>query len=307
MNKTDIKKLVNKCISVLKERHYIIQENRLVTFGKKVYPNNGWCIFLGGGSGSGKGQTLKNQLPINGKVINVDHWKDYYAKMHNMDYDSHNPEQVNAVHQAISQRNWKGKVKDNLFNPKTHQNKSNLPNIIFDMTAKHPYDDIFDTAEEAQELGYKTMLVWVVATRSESILRNLHRDRRVPDKILHDTYNSLMREMPKFLQSMYATECLDDAWIVFSSYTDISRSDLQGNETHTAAVQLKPTSNGFFIDKNTMERLTHYLGKEEATPDNPSTFLSSDEVAAKYGTKNQEGGYDFDRSKLNPKQGFYRQ
>lgn len=306
MNKRDIRKLISECISVLKEKHYIIQENRVVTFGSKTYPNSGWCIFLGGSGGVGKGQILKTQLPINGKIINVDHWKKYYAKMYDMNYDSHNPEQVNAIHQAISQKNWKGKVKDNLFNPEVHQNKNNLPNIIFDMTAKHPYDDIFDTAEEAQELGYKTMLVWVVATRSESIIRNLHRDRRVPDKILHSAYNSLMTEMPKFLQSTYATECLDDAWIVFSSYTDLSRSDLQGDETKTAAVQLKPTSNGFFIDRGTMERLTQYLGKEEATPDNPSTFLSSDEVAAKYGTKNDKGGYDFDRNKFDLKKGLYR-
>lgn len=307
MRSEKINRLLNECISVLREKGYIVQEDKYVTFGKQSYPDYGWCIILGGSGGSGKGYILKHQLLINGKVINVDHWKEKYAEMHGIDYDSHNPEQVNAIHQAISQKNWKGKIRSNLFNPEAHPTKDSLPNIIFDMTAKHPYDDVFDLAEEAQEVGYKTMLVWVVATRSESILRNLHRDRRVPDKILHDTYNSLMREMPKFLQSMYATECLDDAWIVFSSYTDISRSDLQGDETHTAAVQLKPTSNGFFIDKNTMERLTHYLGKEEATPDNPSTFLSSDEVAAKYGTKNSEGGYDFDRSKLNPKQGFYRQ
>ena len=304
--KSEIRQLVNECISALKERHCIIQENRLVTFGKRVYPNSGWCIFLTGGSGSGKGYTLNNQLPINGKVINVDHWKKTFAKMNNIDYDSHDPEQVSQLHKAIADKGYKEKYINNLFNPQAHNSKDRLPNIIFDITGKNPYHDVLDLAQDAQDLGYKTMLVWVVATRSEAIIRNLKRDRNVPDSVFHSIHNMILDNMPRFLQGSYATECLDDAWIIFSSAPDMSRGDLEGDEKKTAVVQLQRGSKGFIIDKNTMQRLVQYLGEREANVDNPQTFLSSKEVIDKYGVPNNKGGYDVDRTKIDPKKGLYR-
>lgn len=309
MNKStrkDIRKLINECISVLKEQNCVVSENRVVTFGNKTYPNFGWCVFLGGSGGSGKGFALGKLIPINGKVINVDNWKKFYAKMNGMDYDSHNPEQVNQIHQAISSKKWKSKYTDNIFNSDVHTNKDRLPNVIFDMTAKNPYHDVLGLAEEAQDLGYKTMLIWVVATRHEAMIRNLQRDRRIPDRILHDTYNQLMDNMPKFLQGSYAGECLDDAWIIFSSAPNIDRSDLQGEETKTVAVQLQRGQRGFVIDKDTMQRLIQYLGEKEVNPDKPQTYLSSQEVADKYGTPNEKGGYNIDRKKLDLDKKLYR-
>ena len=304
--KNEIKQLVNECISVLKEKGGVVQENKIVTFGNRTYPNFGWCVFLAGSGGCGKGYALNTQIPISGKTINVDNWKEFYAKLQGVKYHPSDPEQVAWAHQGVAQKKWKQKYTANMLNPDYHTEKQRLPNIIFDMTAKNPYYDVLDIAEEAQNVGYKTMLVWVIATRSEALIRNLARDRHIPDYVLHDAYNSLMDNMPRFLQGSYATECLDDAWLIFSSAPDMSKGDLEGDEKKTAAVQLQRGSKGFIIDKNTMQRLVQYLGEKETNIDNPQTFLSSKEVIDKYGIPNDKGGYDIDRTKIDPKKGLYR-
>lgn len=302
--KADIKKLLNECISRLKDEG-IVSENRVVTFGNKTYPKYGWCVFLGGGGGSGKGSAIKTLIPIDGKIINVDNWKEMYAAMNGIQYNSRDAEQVNQIHHAISRKGWKQKYTNNVLNPLAHD-KRQLPNIIFDMTARNPYQDVLGLAEEAQDLGYKTMLIWVVATRHEAIIRNLGRDRRIPDRVLHSAYNDLMVNMPKFLQGSYSGECLDDAWIIFSSAPNIDRSDLEGDEKKTAAVQLKRGQKGFVIDNETMKRLIYYLGEQESNPNNPTTFLSSQEVIDKYGIPKNDGNYNVDRSKIDLHKKLYR-
>ena len=303
--KSEIHQLVNECISRLKEECKLT-ENRVVTFGRKTYPQFGWCVFLAGGGGSGKGSALNYNIPINGKVINVDHWKKFYTEMQGVEYHPDDSEQVAWAHKGVASKGWKQKYMDNFLNPQSRSNKDRLPNFIIDATAKNPYHDVLDIAQDAQDLGYKTMLVWVIATRSEAIIRNLARDRHIPDYVLHDAYNSLMDNMPRFLQGSYATECLDDVWLIFSSAPDISKGDLEGDEKKTAAVQLKRGGKGFVIDKDTMQRLIHYLGEKEMNVDNPQTFLSSKEVIDKYGIPNDKGGYDVDRTKIDPKKGLYR-
>lgn len=300
----DIKKLLNECVARLKEEG-MVTENRLVTFGNTTYPKYGWCVFLGGGGGSGKGHAIKTIIPIHGKIINVDNWKKKYAAMNGIDYNPKDPEQVSQIHQAISQKGWKKKYTNNVFNPLAH-NREFLPNVIFDITAKNPYHDVLGLAEEAQDLGYKTMLIWVVATRHEAIIRNLGRERRIPDRVLHSAYNELMSNMPKFLQGSYAGECLDDAWIIFSSAPNIDRSNLEGDEKKTAAVQLKRGEKGFIIDNETMQRLINYLGERESNPDNPTTFLNSQEVIDKYGIPKYDGTYNIDRNKLDLDKKLYR-
>lgn len=303
--KNEIRKLLDECIGTLRERGSLIRENKVVTFGNRIYPPYGWCVFLGGGSGSGKGFILKNHyVPISGKKVNVDHWKDLYAKLHGIDYNSHDPEQVSMLHKAVADRHYKQRSTKMLMNPSLHDSRR-LPNLIFDMTAKNPDVDLFDKAEEAQDLGYKTMLIWVVATRHEALIRNLERDRTVSDRVFHSIHNEIMRNMPRFLQSASAGECLDDAWIVFSSAPNIDRSDLQGDELKTAVVHLQRGERGFVIDQNTMERLTQYLGKAEENPDNPQTYLSSRDIVSKYGYRKGDG-YKIDRSKLDLDKKLYR-
>lgn len=301
----------------------IVDENRVVTFGGQTYPKFGYCIFLAGNGGSGKGYVWRNLMPIDGKVINVDDFKKMYVDMHNgkiningkeETYDPHNPEHVKNVHYAVRDKGWKQKTIDNSFNNETHIS-SRLPNIIFDMVGKNP-DEIMDLCMDAQELGYNTMLVWVITTRHQALLRNLSRDRQIPDSVLHNAANELSDNMPRFLKSPLSVEYLDDAWLVFNSTETLDGNDLQGDDVKTAAVHLKATNGGFKMDNETEQRLNRYLGKNEINPDNPQTYMTSKEIADKYGKpkykmnksngKEEFDGYSFDRNQFDKTSTLYR-
>lgn len=281
----------------------IIGEARSVTFNGRVYPNFGWCVIFVGSSASGKGAVLRKNLQIDGKVVNVDHFKKAYAKMRGIPYDSSDPESTNLIHAGVKNAGWKQKVTDNLLDPETHDARR-LPNVIFDMTGRDPNNTVVDVAAQAKEAGYKVVLVWVIANRSETLLRNLQRPRRVPDRILHRTYNSLAAEMPPFLKGRYAGMYLDDAWFIFNSTEGIAQPDLTGEEAKHIAVRLdKAGESGFKFPVGVEQRLQRYLGRMEANPDRPETFLSSDEISSKYGTRRDDGSYRIDRQAVPD---FYR-
>lgn len=278
--------IITECINE------IVDENRVVTFGNATYPNFGWCVVLAGGGGSGKGFVASRLLPINAKTINVDDFKKMYVKLRQgkidgEDYDSKNPQHVSNVHMAVKKLGWKDKIMRNTMSPETHS-PDKLPNVVFDMTGDKPNISVAKIAMYAKQMGYNTMLVWVVANRHEALLRNLQRPRRVGDEIMHQKHNALATQMPPFLQSSESVSYLDDAWIVFNSTEGIKQSDLTGDEAKTAAVRLQRTESGFVIDNETQARLSRYLGRMETDPANPKVYMSSDEIAAKYGTKTKK-------------------
>lgn len=53
-----------------------LDENKMVTFNNEMYPKFGWCVFLVGGPGSGKGSVYKQLVPIDGQYMNVDDLKE---------------------------------------------------------------------------------------------------------------------------------------------------------------------------------------------------------------------------------------
>lgn len=278
-----LKNIIKECIDAL------IIENRVVTFGGTTYPDNGWCVILSGGPGSGKGYVSAKQLPIDGKIINVDKFKEMYVKMSNgvingEDYDSRNPEHVSFVHYAVKDKKWKEKYKDNIFNSDAH-NSELLPNIIFDMTGDKPEESVVSIVKDAKDLGYNTMLVWVVSSRSESIIRNLQRPRRVSDEVLHTIHNNLLRQMPPFLDSPASVKYLDDAWIIFGSTDDVTRPNFSDEEAKDVAIHLKKTSSGFKMEDNVKERLDTILGVPETNPENPEVYVPSDDVLRDFGER----------------------
>ena len=70
-----------------------INENKTVTFNGKTNPKYGWAVIMAGGAGVGKSTVIRNQLPINGKLVSSDYFKELYADV------------VNAEQSA----NWGGK------------------------------------------------------------------------------------------------------------------------------------------------------------------------------------------------------
>lgn len=264
-----------------------LNERRVVTFNGTTYPNNGWCVVLSGGSGSGKGYTLLRQLPIDGKIIDVDRLKELYVKMNGgyiegEKYDSKNPEHVSKVHKEVKSKKWKDKIINLLLNSEAHR-RDMLPNIIFDMTAKTPKTDVIEVVSKTKELGYKNVLVWVVCNRSEAIIRNIQRPRSVSDKVLHDIHNQLSANMPEFLNNALSTRYIDEAWIIFSSTDDIHRPSFSDEEKKDVAVRLNRTENGFEIDEVTEKRLLNILGPSEPNPENLEKYVKSDDVLKNYG------------------------
>lgn len=287
LNERQFRQIVKESVRRIVES--IIDENRVITFDGKTYPNFGWCVVLSGHGGSGKGFALEKSIPIDGKIINVDHFKKMWVKMNGglapngEPYDEGNPKHVSDVHYKVRELGWKKKTISNIEKEEAH-NPEMLPNIIFDMTGVHPAESMKDTAKKAKELGYNTILIWVIANRSEALLRNSNRSRHVGDIFLHQHANSLVEEMPEFLKSNLATEYFDDAWLLFNSTETVKRSDLEGDERKTAAVKLERTNSGFIIDNETEERMKRYFGKMERNPINPQDYLTSQEIADKYGT-----------------------
>lgn len=278
-----LKDIIRECIDAL------IIENRVITFGGTTYPDKGWCVILSGGPGSGKGFVSAMQLPINGKIINVDKFKELYVKMNGgvingEEYDSRNPELVSFVHDEIKKKDWKNKYKNNFFNADAHDSDL-LPNIIFDMTGDNPGESVVTIVKQAKELGYSTMLVWVVSSRSESIIRNLQRPRRVSDEVLHNIHNSLMTQMPPFLDSPASVEYLDDAWMIFGSTDDIRNPHFTDEEAKDVAIHLKKTSDGFKMEDSVRERLNTILGEYEPNPKNPEVYVPSDEILKNFGER----------------------
>lgn len=70
-----------------------LNENKTVTFNGQINPNYGWAVIMAGGAGVGKSTVVRNQLPITGKLVSSDYFKELYADV------------VNAEQSP----NWKGK------------------------------------------------------------------------------------------------------------------------------------------------------------------------------------------------------
>lgn len=299
---------------ITNEIQKVINEKRVVTFSNNVYPNFGWCVILSGGGGSGKGYALNHSVPIDGKVINVDDFKKLYVKMHGNNingekYNSLNPDHVNYIHRQVRNARFKGKYINNIMNDKTHDIER-LPNIILDMTGRNPKEDIVDIARQAKRIGYKVSLVWVIANRHEAILRNLMRDRRVPDNVLHKIHNELASKMPSFITDYRTPTIINEIWLLFNSTEGIEFSDLSGKEAKNCAVKLIKSNNGFNIPDSVWQRLKRYLGKNESNYDDLKTYMSSDEIINKYGTPKYDdngniNGYTFDRTQFKNKN-FYK-
>ena len=288
--------------AVAKAASLIVSENRAVTFNGRTYPRFGWTVILAGGGGSGKGFQLNRTIPIDGKVINVDDYKAFFARMRGIDMDAADPEQMNMIHMGVKRAGWKQKATDNILSPETHS-PDRLPNVIFDMTGRDPSNTVVDVAAQAKDSGYQVMLIWIVANRSEALLRNLQRPRHVPDRVLHQAHNSLHDDMPPFLRSRYAGMYLDDAWVIYGSLPDISASDITGEDAKHIAVRLNRKGEGFDVPADVERRIYGIMGRNEANPLEPETYLTSTEIADRYGTPIGNGRYRIDRTKVKD---FYR-
>lgn len=252
LNEQDISKLVKETI------------NKLLTEGLGVgsFPNNGYCLILAGGPGSGKSYLLNNKIPINGKIFDIDILKEKLKRLHKL----HNTKLDNKNIPLILRK------QEELF----LKNQINVKNnIIFDICGRPEQRGKWSLIEEiismVKPLGYKIGLIWVISNRSVALDRNINRERVLPDKYFHSRNNQVKNFLPKFLSSEKANN-IDDAWVVFNSGKNLHTSDIP------QTIHLEKNSTGFNL-KNKEGFINNFLGPSEKSNNfTPQTYYSAKEI-----------------------------
>lgn len=221
---------------------------KLITFGGKVYPQFGQIVIVCGGGGSGKGFVVQNVLGIEAKILNVDDIKETLAKMpdnNNLSklykkkygkflsqIDMANGKDVADLHDFVEEHNLAVTTNNDFF--KEQAKKKNKANALFDVTLKR-YPKLPDIVELAVLGGYdpeNIHLVWVLNNFEMAKKQNSERARRVPEEILKSTHVGCAETVKEILQkSENETVIGGDIWIYFANReadTDLKKSDLGG-------------------------------------------------------------------------------
>lgn len=275
----------------------MMNEGRVVLFGDgKVYPRFGWCVIMAGGCGSGKGYTLRHQLPIDGKLFNVDSYKRLYQMGQRYGfiddpvmYDTRNPDDVETLHKKIKSAGWKRRERDIFF--KAPKDSGRLPNVIFDITGSS-LGDVREIIGYLKPLGYKIMFVWTVTNRSVALFRNLVRKRVVAQNVFHEIHNKCNVFIPAFLKGDFhdgTISQIDDAWLVFGS-----SNTLQGDNMRGMSVKLIKKGDRFVFPKGVEKMIERTLGPQEMTPSIPSTYLDNASIRKKMYPDSKTGKWKTD-------------
>lgn len=270
-----MKKFDDFCKEYLNEETETIDEASVVTFGGKTFPNNGWCVILAGGPGSGKGYQQDNSIMIDAKVFDVDKLKSLYVKAakagkinDKKDYDFRKPEDIAALHKIVASKEYDRHIKYNFF-----ANNEKLPNVIFDITGKN-VAELKQRCENVKKIGYKTSLVWVVSNRDVALIQNLKRPRVVPQDIFHKIHNAILANLPDFIKNE-AANCFDECWILFGTTKKLPKNMTpeEANELHdNRAFKLTKNGEGFEMSEELEKRLYDILGVMEENPDEPVKY-----------------------------------
>ena len=182
-------------------------EEKLILFnqGKR----NGQIVFMAGGAASGKGFAVSNFLEAEKfKIRDVDAWKIALLKIHQKTGKFPGLEGLNLKKSAdvLKLHNFVTslKIKDKTLNALLMNAKpGNLPNILFDITAKD-ITSITNVIDKLIPLGYNPKdihIVWVLTNYSLAVRANKSRPRIVPDDILLQTHEGAARTMWKFIKN----------------------------------------------------------------------------------------------------------
>lgn len=257
-----------------------INEAKVVTFDGKVNPNFGHAVIMAGGAGSGKGTALKSVIMLQGKIFDVDELKKLYVKgaksgvfddERNGDYNFKNPDDVSLLHQKVKDLKLKDKREEAFFKSIM---ADKLPNIIFDITGDEE-SKITNIAKMCKTIGYKVSLVWVVANREEAFIRNMKRDRTVPDEVFHSTHNNVKASVFGFLEGQGAKFC-DYAWIVFSSGIDAKKLSPEEEKAleQNRVIALEKKGSTFVVPDKVYRKVMVVTGRNEVDPKAPKNYLS---------------------------------
>ena len=78
MKRINISRIIRESIE-----SFLLNEDKTVTFGGQVDPKYGWAVIMCGAPGAGKSSAARQHLPIQGKIISSDYFREVYADMIN--------------------------------------------------------------------------------------------------------------------------------------------------------------------------------------------------------------------------------
>lgn len=194
------------------------------------------------------------------------------------------------LHQIVKQKGFKDKQEKAFFDAHTNDNR---PNVIYDITGDDP-SKLASIGKKVKEAGYKTCLVWVVTNREEAFIRNLKRDRVVPQEIFHKTHNDVAKALDAVLKGADA-KYFDEAWIAFGSGTsarELSKEE-QAELDKMGVIKLSKSGSSFVIPQGVEDRVHEILGPEEPDPANPKNYMHYSEFL--------QGASELDKNSQNYK------
>lgn len=235
---------------------------------------------------AGKGFVRSHKIAIDAKVMDVDRLKELYvlaAKAGKFDdkreYNFKNPDDVGALHQIVKQKGFKDKQEDAFF---ASNKEGKLDNIIYDITGDDP-KKLGSIGKKLKDMGYKTSIVWVVTNREEAFIRNMKRDRVVPEKIFHTTHNDVAKAVEPFLKSADA-RYYDEAWLAFGSGNSGKKltPEQEDELAKMGVVKLEKSGSSFVIPKDVEMRVHDILGPMEPNPEKPENYVSYKDFQSDY-------------------------
>jgi len=193
---------------------------KLMTFGGKAYPKFGNVVIMCGGTGSGKGFTIKNLLGIEGKIFDVDKLKSLSINSTNLaakilketgydikTFDLRKSEEVSKLHLIIKNiYHFQDKNERQFFNSLVtimFSKEEMKPNIIFDVTL-NSVKKLHEISVKVVDMGYKKEnihIVWVLTDIEVAIEQNAKRKRVVDNDILLQNHQGVSITMKKLLSN----------------------------------------------------------------------------------------------------------
>jgi predicted kinase len=191
---------------------------KLITLLKEIY-NKPKAIFLGGPAGSGKSTIIKQLLPSDLTVINVD---DTYEQMLKdsglgMDIKNFTPDQLS---QAAKMMSAARKTTDEKYLELT----KNLKNVIIDGTAAS-INPIRKKKEQLEALGYDTMMLMLYVSPIVSLERNKQRERSLLPGIILRTWRDVNSNIEGY-QDLFG----DDNFILINNNPKDTKSEYNPEE-----------------------------------------------------------------------------
>lgn len=213
-------------------------EDKQIKLGGEMSPNYGWCVIYLGGPASGKSTLTEINLDIQGKLLDVDSFKDvnwlkkgkekynndtiskYYDEIEDvvgeetMKQGTSNPEYTGTAHTVMKPLTKKAKKQQ--LNIGKYNNKETLPNIIFDMVGDE-LDKIDNIINKVKPYGYKVALIWVFAAPEDAWHRFHNRERKIDDSIFFVKHEGVIKTVEELFHDSDTLDKIDDFWVIDAS------------------------------------------------------------------------------------------